>query len=35
MRNETLTLQARVRAEFSADVMTDGVLDAYVAALRA
>jgi glycosyltransferase involved in cell wall biosynthesis len=35
MRNETLTLQARVKAEFSADVMTDGVLDAYVAALRA
>jgi glycosyltransferase involved in cell wall biosynthesis len=35
MRNQTLTLQARVKAEFSADVMTDGVLDAYVAALRA
>jgi glycosyltransferase involved in cell wall biosynthesis len=35
LRNQTLTLQARVKAEFSADVMTDGVLDAYVAALRA
>jgi len=35
MRNQTLTLQARVKAEFSADVMTDGVLDAYAAALRA
>jgi glycosyltransferase involved in cell wall biosynthesis len=35
LRNETLTLRARVEAEFSADVMTDGVLAAYTEALRA
>ena len=29
LRNETLTLRARVQAEFSADVMTEGVLAAY------
>ena len=29
LRNETLTLRARVQAEFSADVMADGVLAAY------
>jgi glycosyltransferase involved in cell wall biosynthesis len=33
MRNETLTLRARVRGEFSAEVMADGVLAAYHAAL--
>jgi glycosyltransferase involved in cell wall biosynthesis len=33
--NETLTLRARVRAEFSADVMTDAVLAAYREALGA
>jgi glycosyltransferase involved in cell wall biosynthesis len=33
MRNETLTLRARVRGEFSADVMADGVLAAYREAL--
>jgi glycosyltransferase involved in cell wall biosynthesis len=33
LRNQTLTLQARVRDEFSADVMTDGVLAAYSEAL--
>jgi glycosyltransferase involved in cell wall biosynthesis len=35
LRNQTLTLQARVRDEFSADVMTDGVLAAYAEALGA
>ena len=35
LRNETLTLRARVQAEFSADVMTDAVLAAYGEALRA
>jgi glycosyltransferase involved in cell wall biosynthesis len=35
LRNEALTLQARVKAEFSADVMTEGVLAAYAEALRA
>jgi glycosyltransferase involved in cell wall biosynthesis len=29
LRNETLTLRERVQAEFSADVMTEGVLAAY------
>ena len=29
LRNETLTLRARVQAEFSADVMTDAILAAY------
>jgi len=33
MRNETLTLRARVRSEFSAAVMADGVLAAYREAL--
>ena len=33
LRNETLTLRARVRAEFSADVMADAVLAAYREAL--
>jgi glycosyltransferase involved in cell wall biosynthesis len=33
LRNESLTLQARVRAEFSADVMADAVLAAYGEAL--
>jgi len=33
LRNETLTLRARVRAEFSADVMADAVLAAYGEAL--
>jgi glycosyltransferase involved in cell wall biosynthesis len=33
LRNETLTLRARVRAEFSADVMADAVLAAYAEAL--
>jgi glycosyltransferase involved in cell wall biosynthesis len=33
LRNETLTLRARVQAEFSADVMTDGVLAAYAEAI--
>jgi glycosyltransferase involved in cell wall biosynthesis len=33
MRNETLTLRARVRGEFSAEVMADGVLAAYREAL--
>jgi glycosyltransferase involved in cell wall biosynthesis len=33
MRNEALTLQRRVRGEFSADVMTDAVLAAYREAL--
>ena len=33
MRNEALTLRARVQAEFSAEVMTDGVLAAYREAL--
>jgi glycosyltransferase involved in cell wall biosynthesis len=32
LRNEALTLRARVQAEFSADVMTDAVLAAYRAA---
>jgi glycosyltransferase involved in cell wall biosynthesis len=32
LRNETLTLRARVAAEFSADVMTDAVLAAYAEA---
>jgi glycosyltransferase involved in cell wall biosynthesis len=35
LRNETLTLRARVRAEFSADAMTDAVLAAYREALGA
>ena len=35
MRNETLTLRARVQAEFSADVMTEQVLSAYAEALSA
>jgi len=35
LRNETLTLRARVQAEFSADVMTDAVLAAYREALGA
>ena len=35
LRNETLTLRARVQAEFSADVMTDGVLAAYARGARA
>jgi glycosyltransferase involved in cell wall biosynthesis len=35
LRNETLTLRARVQAEFSADVMTDAVLAAYREALAA
>jgi glycosyltransferase involved in cell wall biosynthesis len=35
LRNETLTLQARVRSAFSADVMTEGVLAAYGQALAA
>jgi glycosyltransferase involved in cell wall biosynthesis len=33
LRNETLTLRARVQEEFSADVMADAVLDAYANAL--
>jgi glycosyltransferase involved in cell wall biosynthesis len=33
LRNETLTLRSRVQAEFSADVMTEGVLAAYGEAL--
>lgn len=33
LRNETLTLRARVQAAFSADVMTDAVLAAYAQAL--
>jgi glycosyltransferase involved in cell wall biosynthesis len=33
LRNETLTLRARVEAEFSAEVMADGVLAAYREAL--
>ena len=33
MRNEALTLRARVQAEFSAQVMADGVLAAYREAL--
>ncbi|MGI8927405.1 MAG: glycosyltransferase, partial [Tepidiformaceae bacterium] len=33
LRNETLTLQARVRAGFSAEVMADAVLAAYGEAL--
>jgi glycosyltransferase involved in cell wall biosynthesis len=33
LRNETLTLRERVRAEFSAAAMTDGVLAAYAEAL--
>ena len=33
LRNETLTLRARVQAEFSADVMTEGVLAAYAEAI--
>jgi glycosyltransferase involved in cell wall biosynthesis len=33
MRNEALTLRARVRGEFSAEVMADGVLAAYREAL--
>jgi glycosyltransferase involved in cell wall biosynthesis len=32
LRNETLTLRARVQAEFSVDVMTDAVLAAYAQA---
>jgi len=32
LRNETLTLRARVQAEFSADVMSDAVLAAYAQA---
>ena len=32
LRNETLTLRARVQTEFSADAMTEGVLTAYAAA---
>ena len=35
LRNETLTLRARVQAEFSADAMTDAVLAAYREALGA
>ena len=35
LRNEALTLQARVKTEFSADVMTEGVLAAYAEALQA
>jgi glycosyltransferase involved in cell wall biosynthesis len=35
LRNETLTLRARVQAAFSADVMTDAVLAAYREALLA
>ncbi|HKS61623.1 MAG TPA: glycosyltransferase, partial [Xanthobacteraceae bacterium] len=35
LRNETLTLRARVQAEFSADVMTEAVLAAYREALAA
>jgi hypothetical protein len=33
LRNETLTLCTRVRAEFSADAMTEGVLAAYMEAI--
>ena len=33
LRNEALTLRARVQAEFSADAMADGVLAAYGEAL--
>lgn len=33
LRNQTLTLRARVQAEFSADVMTDAILGAYGEAL--
>ena len=33
LRNEVLTLRARVEAEFSADVMADNVLAAYGEAL--
>ena len=33
LRNETLTLRARVQAEFSADLMTDAILAAYGEAL--
>ena len=33
LRNEALTLRARVRAEFSADVMADAVLAGYQEAL--
>ncbi len=33
LRNETLTLRERVRAEFSVDTMTEGVLAAYAEAL--
>ena len=33
LRNETLTLRARVQADFSADVMADAVLAAYGEAL--
>ena len=35
VRNEALTLRARVREEFSADVMTDAVLAAYAEGLAA
>ena len=35
LRNETLTLRARVQAEFSSDVMTSQVLAAYQEALKA
>ncbi len=35
LRNETLTLRARVKAEFSAGVMTDAILAAYREALAA
>ena len=34
LRNEALTLRARVQAEFSADAMADGVLAAYGEALQ-
>ena len=34
LRNEALTLRARVQAEFSADVMADGVLAAYARGTR-
>jgi len=33
LRNEALTLRARVQSEFSADVMADNVLAAYRVAL--
>ena len=35
LRNETLTLRARVQAEFSADAMADAVLAAYARGARA